>query len=72
MFIFVAMKKRKEKFADLLLDIVRYIITAGLLAVWFGDFQQWEWYSYVILIVVVIVTIIGALYLYSEDKEKNK
>jgi len=65
-------RKRKEKFADLLLDIVKYIITAGLLAFWFSDLSQWVWSSYVLLMVVLIIVTTGALYLYSDDQVNNK
>ena len=64
-------KKRKEKFADLLLDIAKYIITAVLLATWFSDVSKWEWYSYIIPVVVVVTITIGGLLLYKDD-EKNK
>ena len=63
--------KRKEKFADLLLDIAKYIITAVLLATWFSDVGSWEWYSYVIPVVVVVTITIGGLLLYNDD-EKGK
>ncbi|MBQ3362010.1 MAG: hypothetical protein IJQ60_17335 [Prevotella sp.] len=66
-------KKRKEKFADLLLDIAKYIVTAVLLATWFSDVQNWEWYSYLIPIVVVVTITVGGLLLYKDDdKEKRK
>ena len=67
--------KRKEKFADLLLDIAKYIITAVLLATWFSDVGSWEWYSYAIPVVVVVTITIGGLLLYKDDekgKHKNK
>lgn len=64
-------KKRKEKFADLLLDIVKYIITAGLLAFWFSDLSQWEWYSYVILTVGILLALTIGFLLYGND-EKSK
>ena len=52
-------KRRQEKFADLLLDIAKYIITAVLLATWFSDVRDWEWYSYLIPVVVVVTITIG-------------
>ncbi len=63
-------KKRKEKFADLLLDIAKYIVTAVLLATWFSDVQKWEWYSYLIPIVVVVTITIGGLMLYQDEGKK--
>ena len=33
-------RRRQEKFADLLLDIAKYIITAVLLATWFSDVRD--------------------------------
>lgn len=66
-------KRRQEKFADLLLDIAKYIITAVLLATWFSDVRDWEWYSYLIPVVVVVTITIGGLLLYKdEDKKKPK
>ena len=65
-------KKRREKFADLLLDIAKYIVTAVLLATWFSDVAQWEWYSYMIPVVVVITITIGGLLLYKDDDVNNK
>ena len=69
---FANMKKRKEKFADFLLDIVKYVVTAGLLAMWFTDLHQWEWYSYVILVVGIVVFLLYGLFLYDdEDKDRH-
>ena len=66
-------KKRREKFADLLLDIAKYIITAVLLATWFSDVAKWEWYSYLIPVVVVVSITVGGLLLYKEeDNQKQK
>jgi uncharacterized membrane protein YraQ (UPF0718 family) len=64
-------KKRKEKFADLLLDTAKYIVTAVLLASWFSDAGKWEWYSYLLPVFVVIVITVGGLLLYVDD-EPNK
>lgn len=64
--------KRREKFADLLLDIAKYIITAVLLATWFSGVEKWEWYSYIIPVVVVISTITGGLLLYKDENIKRK
>ena len=69
-YIFANMKKRKEKFADLLLDIVKYVFTAGLLAVWFADISQWKWYSYVLLLCGVALVVTFALLLYDNDDKK--
>lgn len=65
-------KKRREKFADLLLDIAKYIITAVLLATWFSDVAKWEWYSYLIPVVVVVSITIGGLLLYKDDDKKKQ
>ena len=65
-------RKRQEKFADLLLDIAKYIVTAVLLATWFSDVQKWEWYSYLIPIVVVVTITIGGLLLYKDDDKKKR
>jgi len=64
-------KKRKEKFGDLLLDIAKYIITAVLLATWFSDVDEWEWYSYVIPVFVVVTITIGGLLLFKDDERKG-
>ena len=64
--------KRQEKFADLLLDIAKYIITAVLLATWFSDVSQWSWYSYIIPVVVVFTITIGGLMLYKDDDKKKR
>lgn len=65
-------KKRKEKLGDLLLDIVKYIITAVLLATWFNGIEYWEWYVTIgVILSVGIITIIG-LSLFNDDKIKTK
>ena len=64
-------KKRKEKFGDLLLDIAKYIITAVLLATWFSDVDEWEWYSYVLPILVVVTITVGGLLLFKDDEKKG-
>ena len=61
-------KKQKEKFADLLLDIVKYIITAILLATWFSDLTSWGIMSYITLIVPLLLATCIGLSLYKEDK----
>ena len=65
-------KKRREKFADLLLDIAKYIVTAVLLATWFSDVEKCEWYSYLIPIVVVVTITTGGLLLYKDDDNKKR
>ena len=65
-------RKRQKKFADLLLDIAKYIITAVLLATWFSDVRDWEWYSYLIPVVVVVTITVGGLLLYQEDNQKKQ
>ncbi|MDE7456265.1 MAG: hypothetical protein K2M96_06095 [Prevotella sp.] len=65
-------EKRKEKLGDLLLDIAKYIITAILLASWFSDIEQWNWYSYILPVAAVIIAAISGLYLFKEDNIKNK
>ena len=63
--------KRKEKLGDLLLDIAKYIITAILLATWFSDINQWEWYSYLLPIIAGIAATISGLSLFN-DKQNYK
>lgn len=65
-------RKRKEKFADLLLDIAKYIITAILLATWFSDVSVWPWYAYATLLVALIMTICIGLSLYKDDNKPKK
>ncbi|MBR1411360.1 MAG: hypothetical protein IJ580_09715 [Prevotella sp.] len=64
--------KRKEKLGDLLLDIAKYIITAILLATWFSDIEQWNWYSYILPVAAVVIAAISGLYLFKDDKNKLK
>lgn len=66
-------EKAKEKFADLLLDISKYVITGVLLTAIFVDAKCWEWYELVILFVAVCVVIAFGLWLYKkEDKSKEE
>ena len=65
-------EKRKEKLGDLLLDIAKYIITAILLATWFSDIEQWNWYSYILPVAAVVIAAISGLYLFKDDKNKLK
>lgn len=65
-------QKQKEKGADLVLDIVKYIVTAVVITALFSDFSNWKWYWYVLVSVVgVIVTTIG-LSFYKDDTKKKK
>ena len=64
-------QKRKDKFADFLLDIVKYIITAVLLATWFSGVEQWSWDSYYLIITSLVLVTTYGLYLYDDEKEKN-
>lgn len=64
--------KRKEKLGDLLLDIAKYIITAILLATWFSDIEQWNWYSYILPVAAVVIAATSGLYLFKEGNTNNK
>lgn len=64
--------KRKEKLGDLLLDIAKYIITAILLATWFSDIGEWEWYSYLLPVIAVVVAAITGLSMFSNESKSNK
>jgi hypothetical protein len=65
-------QKAKEKGADLVLDVVKYVITAGLLATLFGNITKWEWYWYALAVAVVFVTTWIALSFYKDDNKKKK
>lgn len=65
-------QKAKEKGADLVLDIVKYVITAGLLATMFGNITAWEWYWYVIAVSSVFAATLIALSFYKDDNKKKK
>ena len=60
--------KQKEKIGDLLLDLVKYIVTAILFTTWFSDISWWQWQAYIVVIVsLVLLTWIGVSF-YEEDK----
>ena len=61
--------KRKEKLADLLLDVAKYIVTAGLIATWFGNMGHWDWYSYLLSLGAILLSIIGGLWLCDEKND---
>lgn len=66
-------QKQKEKGADLLLDIIKYIVTAVVISALFSDFSQWEWYWYVLVTVVgIILTTIGLSFYKDDSKKKGK
>ena len=58
-------KKQKEKIGDLLLDLVKYIVTAILFATWFSDISGWRW-----LASLLLITWIGVSFF--EDDKSNK
>ncbi|MBR1773938.1 MAG: hypothetical protein IJ759_07910 [Bacteroidales bacterium] len=54
------MEKLKEKFADWLLDIAKYVITAVIIASSLSNFGEWTIRGKVVAIVVVLlITIVG-------------
>ena len=65
-------QKQKEKGADLLLDIIKYIITAVVLTTLFGDFAKWEWYWYVIVAAIILLMTSISISVYKEDNKKKK
>ena len=64
-------QKQKEKGADLLLDIIKYIVTAVVISALFSDFSQWEWYWYVLVTVVGIILTTIDLSFYKDDSKKK-
>jgi len=64
-------QKQKEKGADLLLDVIKYIITAVVLTSLFSDFAKWEWYWYLILASLIGLAVLIGLSVYKEDSKKK-
>ena len=65
-------EKSKEKFADLLLDISKYVITGVLLTAIFVDAKNWEWYKLVLLFAAVCMFIAFGLWLYKKEDNSKK
>ena len=65
-------QKRKDKFADFLLDIVKYIITAVLLATWFSGVEQWSWEYYFVIVIIVVSVAVYSIHLYGDEDKKGK
>lgn len=58
-----------------MLDVAKYIITAILLATWFSDIGQWEWYSYLLPVIAVVASAVTGLSVFSNEdinKKRNK
>lgn len=53
-------EKKKQKLSDFIFDIVKYMITAQLLAFMFSNFNSWPWYDYVIVLLMVLVLLVFA------------
>jgi len=64
-------EKAKEKFADLLLDISKYVLTGVLLTAIFVDAKDWDWYKLVLLFVAVCIVIAFGLWLYKKDDRQK-
>lgn len=65
-------KKQKEKIGDLLLDLVKYIVTAILFATWFSNISWWRWQAYIVVLAsLVIITWIGVSF-FEDDKTDRK
>jgi len=65
-------QKQKEKGADLLLDVIKYVITAVVLTTLFSDFSKWEWYWYVLVAILIGLFTKWVLSIYKEDSNKKK
>lgn len=65
-------QKAKEKGADLLLDIIKYVITAVVVTALFSDFSNWEWYWYVVIAIIGATTTWWGLSIYKMDSKKKK
>lgn len=46
--------RKKEKLSNLILDIVKYMITVELAALMFGNIQEWGWQSYMVSIFSIL------------------
>lgn len=65
-------QKQKEKGADLLLDVIKYVITAVVLTTLFSDFSKWAWYWYVFIAILIGLFTKWVLSIYKEDSNKKK
>lgn len=50
--------KKRAKLSDLVFDIVKYVITAELVAFLFSDMNVWAWYNYIIAILAIIALLL--------------
>ncbi|MBQ9191694.1 MAG: hypothetical protein IJ699_04330 [Bacteroidaceae bacterium] len=66
-------QKQKDKIGDLLLDLVKYIVTAILFATWFSDITWWSWQAYIVVIAsIALITWIGISFFEEEKSNKKK
>lgn len=65
-------QKAKEKGADLLLDIIKYVITAVVVSALFTDFAEWAWYMYAVVGTIIAITTWWALSIYKDETNKKK
>ncbi|MDY3936750.1 MAG: DUF6722 family protein [Prevotella sp.] len=67
-------KKKKIILGNFAIDIAKYILTAGLIATWFGNGSLQRWYDYILPILVIILMLWAGIVFAGEesnDKKKN-
>ena len=65
-------QKQKEKGADLLLDVIKYVVTAVVITALFSDFSNWAWYWYILVAILIGLFTKWVLSIYKEDSNKKK
>lgn len=64
-------QKAKEKGADFMLDIIKYVVTGIILTTLFNDFINWEWYWYVVLGSILALLLWLGLSQYKDETKKK-
>ncbi|MBO7501646.1 MAG: hypothetical protein J6T32_00335 [Paludibacteraceae bacterium] len=61
----------RKKLGEWILDVAKYLTTAGLIAPFLVKAADWTWYIYVCIVTIVAVMVVVGLLL-SKEKKTNK
>ena len=66
-------KKKKGILGNFAIDTAKYILTAGLIATWFGNESLQRWYDYILPCVAIVVILwLGISFVDDGSNHKNK
>ena len=61
----------RKKLGEWILDVAKYLTTAGLIAPFLVKVDEWTWYIYLCIVTIVVVMVTLGLFLSKDNKKKK-